>query len=336
MKFDQEGWLVREPGDPEIEIIRAHPRRCYSKLDTPDGKPLGLANHFTGTTGGEQAMAGRLVGAPGAPGAAARVVSWHFLNLRTGKLIQQVSIFQGAAHIVNQGMIRGKLRRPNKTLLGLENANAGHLHAVGGRYYASWKRRKNAAGEWVEDPKLGPDPKSEIPASRVFGKPGVPYQERFTREQTETFARLGQALLNQFPSWTKLDLTYEHRQFDEPRKTDPGQAWLVEVQPRALAAMVDPTPEAVYDPFADLAELPRPIGRVVKLNKNKMTRAQRDDYARAGYWVMREAGLQVSDPFKRQRYFESARAYYNATKDGAWVADLQVADQLAAEVRSLP
>lgn len=331
MKFDDEGWLVREPGDPEIEIIHAHPRRCYPKLDTPDGKPLGLANHFTGTTSGEQAMAGRLVGAPGAPGAAERVVSWHFLNLRTGKLIQQVSIFQGAAHIVNQGMIRGKLRRPNKTLLGLENANAGHLHAVGGRYYASWKR--DASG--VEKKAMGPDPRSEIPASRVFGKPGVPYQEKFTREQTETFARLGQALLNQFPSWTKLDLTYEHRQFDEPRKTDPGQAWLVEVQPKALAAMVDPTPEAVYDPFVDLPELPRPIGRVVRLS-DSMTKAQRSDYARAGYWVMREAGLQVSDPFKRQRYFESARAYYNATKDGAWVADLQVADQLAAQVRSLP
>lgn len=331
MKFDKDGWLVREPGDPEIEIIPAHLSRTYPKLDTPGGRPMGLANHFTATTSGEEAMARRLVGAPGEKGAAERVVSWHFLDLRTGKLIQQVSIYRGAAHIRNAGTIRGKIRRPNKTLLGFEHSNAGHLHAVAGRYYASWKRNKDG----VEQKSLGPDPRSEIPASRVFGKPGVPYQERFTDAQGETFAKLGQALLELFPDWTKLDLTYTHEQFDAPRKTDPGQAWLSEVQPKALAAITDPTPEAVYDPFADLAELGRPIGRVVRLS-DAMTRAQRSDYARAGYWVMREAGVQVHDPSKRLRYFESARAYYNAYKDGAWPPALRVADQLADQVRSLP
>lgn len=332
MKFNTEGWLLREnDDDPEIEIIPAHLGRTYSKLDT--GEPLGLVQHYTGTTGGEEAMARRLIGMPGDPGAADRIVSWHFLNLRNGKLIQQVSVLRGAAHIVNAGLIEGVMRRPNKTLLGCENANAGHLHRVEGRFYASWL--KDEKGN--ESRALGPNPKSEIPAERVYGRPGVHYQERFTAAQVVTATALGNALLRRFPHWTPTSLTYTHMQFDQPRKMDPGRAWTDEVQPHLLANVVDPTPALVVDPFDDLPEslMAQPAGRPVRLGQG-MTTAQRSNYARAGYHACRAAGLAVFGE-RRALWAEAARGYFDAYATqgaDATLRALQIADGMARDARA--
>lgn len=233
MRFDADGWIVADPGDPTITIIKAHPTRTGS-LD--DDHMYGVANHYTATTGGELRMCGRLVGKAGTPGASARNVSWHFCGLRDGGLVQCVSLKRGAHHIVNAGIIAGKRRRPNHSLVGIEWANAGHLHKVGEKFYASWKRDKDG----TERKSLGPDPKSEIPRERVYL--GKHPQEAFTDAQAATAIRLFNALLKHFPEWDRSSLTYTHEQFDAPRKADPGAAWTSGRMPMILATVVDPTP----------------------------------------------------------------------------------------------
>lgn len=248
MIIGNDGWPVAEPGDPEIVIIKAHPSRT---LPLDRGVPVGLVWHYDAVRADAPSMNRRLQGKAGEKGAAARNVSWHVNLLRTGTQIWCVSALRGGRHVGKPGKIRGKVQSANRNLIGVELANAGHLHRVNGRYYASWKRD----GAGVEKRSLGPDPKSEI-ANVYGGKLGVPAQEAFTMAQRESAIVLCNALLKRFPDLSRADLAYTHEFFDHPRKGDPGQAWCVGHLPAVLEAVEDPTPTGAEA----LAEVKRLIG----------------------------------------------------------------------------
>ena len=241
MRINEEGWPVTELGDRYKDlVIPCHVSRTLP-LDT--GEPLGVVWHYDAIHKDVQ-LAPRLVGAAGDKGASKRNVSWHVQIMRTGKRVWSVPAVRGGRHVGKPGKIRGKVRSANRNLVAVELAGAGHLHRVGDRFYASWKRDKDG----VERKALGPDPKTEIPKARVYGgHSGIPAQEAFTDAQEASALELCNALLAGFDLGV-ADLQYTHEFFDRPRKGDPGAAWCVARLPRILGQCRDSTPEG-YNAF---------------------------------------------------------------------------------------
>lgn len=334
MHFDDYGWLVRDPGDPEVHHFKANPARTQ-KLE--DGVAYGHVTHYAATTGGELGMAERLTQAPKLDKRTGKIrsVGWHFTTPRDGSIAQTIAIDVGGRHVKNAGMIGGRIRRTNKNTTADEKGNAGHLHRFEGEYFASYKRDANG----IEKRSLGVDPKSHIKIERVFVRPGSHPQERYTEAQIATTILLWNALLAAHPHWTIADLLHQHMHFDAPSKMDPGDAWTLVALPEVMKGIVDPTPEVdAADPLAalPLSLLPAPKGKVVALSP-AMTLRQRMDYTFMGYRSCVTAGEACTGEM-REAWALAARGYFDAFKASGAEATLKAlaaADRMAAEARRL-
>lgn len=236
MRFNSEGWLERtHPDDPPILLLTTE--RTCRQLD--GGIPRGLVNHYTAVEAGRknmiamckrtEKMAPPLTQAEIKAGKKRRNPSWNFLLCMDGLIVQCAPITRGTFHVVGSGNVLGKIMVVNSGTLGMEIENAGQLYKIGSKFYQS--------PIYKEGTKI-PDPKQEIPATRVFvfkeSAKKTTYWTMYTGEQQLSAAYLYATLMVKF-NWTANQCSLTHRQFNAPRKVDPGEAWTIMHQPAALA-----------------------------------------------------------------------------------------------------
>lgn len=233
MRVNAEGWLIRDRAD-DPPILHMTTERTCRQLG-PKGEPLGLVNHYTaveGTLKNMIAMCGRtakmappLTPAQVAAGMKRRNPSWNLLACMDGTLIQCAPFTRGTFAVVGKGTVLGYAGTINALTIQLEVENAGQVYQVNGKFYQGPIYKK---GTKIVDPK------NLIPTSRVFGSKGLKWWTMFTAEQQLTIAYLYAALMIRF-GWTAKQLTLTHRQFNAPRKMDPGEAYTLMLVPQALA-----------------------------------------------------------------------------------------------------
>jgi hypothetical protein len=231
MFIDENFWPRAEPGDPEVIILES---ARFGPLD--GGLPLGLCSHWTA---GDYApdrghldslnLARSIVERPPPKDATPEVIaaarkrgvelnsaSWHVLVDKDGTLVVSVPFNRGSWHVGKDGVILGRRRWPNRTLIGIEFENAGRLRSIGGKVYA-WP--------WYENPTAPPE--ERIPAAKYAVDRGraVPAKgglfDAYTPEQERTFEALVRACRARF-DFTRAACSFGHKDFDYPRKEDPG------------------------------------------------------------------------------------------------------------------
>jgi len=132
--FDDAGWAA------DSRVLRVPSRRSwyYSRLDTPNGLPLGITAHYTATDPGTaMGMAVRrrdhdrkeFDPPPG---------SWHFTVPQSGQVIQQLSIRQGAFHAGSKTARKLPIGWANHVTLGIELEGYGTKFSEHQIEMASW------------------------------------------------------------------------------------------------------------------------------------------------------------------------------------------------------
>lgn len=258
MRIDKDGWLVAEAGDPEIVKI---PTERTTTLLTPSGRPVAIVSHWSADPvderghGDSVAMAKSIAKRPPPDVAGA---SWHLLIDRDGACVQSAPFVLGTWHVGKPGTVEGRtLLNVNRGTIGIELENAGRLLQVAGRWYGwpFWNHDpKDPARK--PNPKLGPNPKYEIPLERaktldpttVWGRgvDGKPLSftagtfEAYTEAQERSFELVARALSAAY-GLPDTAFRYGHAHFVPPTyKEDPGPIWLGEVLPRILARIFPP------------------------------------------------------------------------------------------------
>lgn len=206
----------------------------------PDG-PLGVCWHYTGGVGDDSGTYARNLAdrirtyRKGVD----RAASWHVLIARDGTVIQSVPLTRGAWHVAPAGEIRGRLRRPNKTLIGVELENAGRLKlSAAGRFY-TWPYYHQGTRRF--------DPRLEVPKARAVRVPGVGFFDGFTEAQVRAARALVAAIARWRPTLGIADFEHGHVDFDPLRKEDPGPVWADVLPGLLLGAFADAFPPGVCD-----------------------------------------------------------------------------------------
>lgn len=225
MLVDEKGWLQAEAGDPLVEKLPTV-RTCG--LDAP--APLGVCWHWTGQTSDAAASALGLARSIRTYDKAKdpHPASWHVLVAKDGALYQSAAFLSGTWHVGKLRRFLGEDRHVNRTLVGVEFQNAGRLRSVGGRCYA-WP--------WWVNPTLPPeqrvpDARWEVARSRAApGKGGL--YDSFPAPQVASAELLLRALVSRY-GWARDACAFGHRDFDYPRKEDPGPLWAESILPGVL------------------------------------------------------------------------------------------------------
>lgn len=231
MRFNAHGWLERDrPDDPPIILMKTE-RVCRQR--GPGGVPRGLVNHYTSAEGSIANMvamckrtekhAPPLTPAEVKAGKKRRNPSWTFLLLRNGTIIQCAPITVGTFAVVGSGNVLGVFGVVNALTIQMEIENHGHLVKIGEKFYRDTKQGEK-----------NPDPRLVVPPQRVFGSAKMGWWATYSGEQQLSAAYLYAALMVKF-DWGRPQLSLTHRQFNAPRKVDPGEAWTIMTQPAALA-----------------------------------------------------------------------------------------------------
>lgn len=225
MKVGADGWLEEiASGFPPIARI---PSPRTQLLDGATGnRPLGIVWHWT--AGVKQS--------PGFARALAeeirtwdktkdRPASWHVLIGKDGAIYQSVPFSTGSWHVGRPGRIGGQLfANINRATVGVELLNAGLLEKVDEKFYAAGNNH---------------GPEDEVAADRAVAVANEWY-DAFPEAQEMAATRLLQALVIRF-AWNRDVCAYGHRDFDSPRKLDPGPLWQDTVLPRVLDRIFGPT-----------------------------------------------------------------------------------------------
>jgi len=221
MRVAVDGWLQRE-SDSDPHLVAYPSRRSFS-LFTPT--PLGLIWHWTAgipRVGFADELARSIVTFDPSTD---RAASWHVLIAKDGALYQSVPCNQGAWHVGKPGVITGKKwPNVNRVTLGCEIENAGDLKMIGGAPYA-WPYYVGGSLTRGPNPRL----KIEGPTTTVAD---VVY-DSFTLAQ-EASARALIVTLRARYGWLRDAFALAHRDFDAPRKRDPGPIWMDTILPRLL------------------------------------------------------------------------------------------------------
>lgn len=230
MNIDSQGWLAAtEEGFPAVLKV---PSVRTTPLDLAAGSsPLAIVWHWTGGPCRgplyETALAEEIKGyKPNVD----RAASWHVLVAKDGRLLQSVPFNVGSWHVGKPGRFNGRLfGNINRCTVGVEIANAGKLEKVGSKFYCSpyWLNPDAPEAE------RQPDPKLEIVVERAMQHADGWY-DAFPEAQEMAATRLLASLVATF-KWPKENCVWGHRDFDSPRKIDPGPLWQDVVLPRVLA-----------------------------------------------------------------------------------------------------
>jgi N-acetyl-anhydromuramyl-L-alanine amidase AmpD len=172
-----------------------------------------------------------------------RAASWHVLVAKDGAVFQSAPFTVGTWHVGRPGVIaRRRFDNVNRATAGCELENAGRLRKIGDRYFC-WPYWSNPGAPAHE---LRADPLCAVEASRAVLVPGQGVFDAFPPEQERSAAKLLAALALRF-GWTREVSAFGHRDFDSPRKEDPGPLWAGSVLPRVLDAVFGATPVAVAE-----------------------------------------------------------------------------------------
>lgn len=243
MRIDELGWPIADAGEPEV--VRVPSDRT---VVLEGGQPLGVCWHWTagdyapdrGHTDSialAKSIAERPPNKDAPPSeieaAAARGVSlvsasWNVLVDKDGALVASVPFSKGSWHVGKDGMIFGRRRWPNRTLIGIELENAGQLRAIDGRMFA-WPFYENPD---APPEQRRPSGKYEVDRARAVAAKGG-YFDAFPPAQVAAAERLVRACVVRF-QWSRGAFLFGHRDFDFPRKQDPGPLWSDEVLPCVL------------------------------------------------------------------------------------------------------
>jgi hypothetical protein len=236
MRVSSQGWLEREPGDPEIHRLPTV-RTCALVADGPHG----LVWHATGGVGGATFAEGLARRIQRYQRGVDRPASWHLLIARdTGSIYQSAPFSVGTWHVGRPGIVAGaRFANVNAATIGVELENAGPLMRRADGVYVWPYFRSRSSRE--------PDPRLRISPERVEMLAGVPY-DRFPAAQIESARRLLLAL-TKWRRWGRRQLGYCHADFASPAKTDPGALWRTTVLPRLLDEVVRVRVEE-FDPEA--------------------------------------------------------------------------------------
>jgi hypothetical protein len=249
MRVDDDGWLVHEDGDPRV--VRYPSVRTYA-LVVP--APLGIVWHWTAGRGGPgfaEALARR---AQLYRRGVDRAASWHVLVAKDGTVFQSAPFTVGTWHVGRPGVVAGRrFENVNRATVGCELENAGRLRKIGDRFFC-WPYFTNPAAPAHE---RRADPRCAVDPSRAVVGPGQGTFDAFPPEQERAATKLLAALVVRF-GWTRDASAYGHRDFDSPRKEDPGPLWAGVVLPRALDAVFGASP--VADAGADACSPARAQG----------------------------------------------------------------------------
>ncbi len=219
MLVNVEGWI-------EGATQRISPRSSHLKVPSP----LGIVWHYTGGAGGKgyaEKLAHRIEHYDRATD---RPASWHLLIAKDGEVFQSVSALRGSWHVGRPGKIAGtNFENVNHSTVGVELENAGRLKRVNGGQWFCWPY-------WSDKEKGLPDPACEVHASRAVRVQGEGSFDCFPFTQEAAAIDVLSSLVERF-GWTRDVCGYGHRDFDYPRKEDPGPLWARTVLPRILDAV---------------------------------------------------------------------------------------------------
>ena len=225
MRLDAEGWLAAEDGG--ARILRFPTVRTY-RLGVP--APLGIVWHWTGDRGGPgfgETLARR---AQTYKQGIDRAASWHLLIAKDGTVYQSAPVTVGTWHVGRPGTIAGQhFENINRATVGCEIENAGRLRKIGDRFYC-WPYWTNPGAPASE---LRPDPKCLLDDSRAVVVPGQGSFDAFPSAQVDSARELLRSLVARH-GWSRGASAYGHRDFDSPRKEDPGPLWADVVLPQVL------------------------------------------------------------------------------------------------------
>lgn len=227
MKVGPQGWLEMTDGDPEVRVFQTV-RTCRLRSPTP----LGIVWHWTAGRGGPGFSEMLARQAQTYKRGVDRPASWHVLIARDGTIYQSAPFTVGTWHVGRPGIIAGQhFDNVNRATVGCELENAGRLEYVDGHFYCwpYWTNPGAPAGE------RKPDSRYAINASRAVAIPGQGTFDAFTSEQERSAAAMLHALVSRY-GWKREVCVYGHRDFDSPRKEDPGPVWADAILPRILNA----------------------------------------------------------------------------------------------------
>lgn len=219
MRIDATGWLSTEEGDPEWVQV---PSARHSSLSVP--MPVAIVWHTTDTLASAETLARRIVALPKQ---GQRAASWHALVGRDGRIWQSVPFLRASWHVGRGGKIGGvEYASVNKVTVAIELENAGRIEKTSGGLCYVYPYRQ---------PDGSRDERLRIDADRAVEVNGK-WWDGFTSAQESSAGALLQALASAY-GWSREACGYGHRDFDSPRKEDPGPVWMGEVLPRILAGL---------------------------------------------------------------------------------------------------
>lgn len=218
-------WLEAGPGE---EVSRVPTVRTGASAP---GAPLALVWHWTAGLGGPEYGRRLAESIREYRRRVDRPASWHLLVDRAGRVFQSAPFSAATWHVGRPGTVAGKrFANINRATVGVELENAGRLLAHEGRFYA-WPYYSNPGAARA---KRLVDPRLEVPRIRVAAH-GDSWYEGFTAAQELAAAAVVRALAERY-DWPRERFTLGHRDFDSPRKEDPGPLWADVVLPRVLLA----------------------------------------------------------------------------------------------------